>query len=343
MKEGRSLEELARVVTENERSKRDFIADTRQITLEDPDTLNIQDIGGFSLTELAHTQIAQRVQIPQKYYDRMRTDAPELLTRNVNHWFAAAPEPRLIRTLDGRARAFLSNRYRMLDHYDLLNAILPKLNKVGCMPESMEITERKLYLKCLFPRIEREVSVGDVVQAGLVISNSEIGLGSLRIEPLLYRLRCRNGLIAPDGGLVKFHLGRALGEDEDSAFEVYREETIKATDRAFWMRISDVVDALLTPDVFDRLVNRLREAKDQRMTDIPKAIEVTQTRLQLTDDERDGVLNALVESGESSLYALVNAVTAASQQTTDYDRATELERSAWSLLELPQSAWSSLN
>ena len=245
--------------------------------------------------------------------------------------------------MNGKARAFLSNRYRVLDNYDLLQSIVPKLRDVGCKPESMDITDRKLYLKCLFPRIEREVSVGDVVQAGLVISNSEVGLGCLRIEPLLYRLRCTNGLIAPDGGLVKFHLGRALGEDEDSAFEVYREETLRTTDKAFWMRICDVVDALLTPDVFDRLVDRLRDAKDQRMTDIPKAIEVTRTRLQLTDDERDDVLSALVESGESTLYGLVNAVTRASQKTADYDRATELERSAWSMLDLPQSAWQSLN
>jgi hypothetical protein len=342
MKQGRSLEELAAAVVASERQKRDFVADTRQLSLQPDSRLEIQDIGGFALTDLAHSQIAGRLGIPQKYYDRMRSDAPDLLAQNVNHWFAANPEPRLIRTMDGQARAFLSNRYRILDHYDLLNAILPKMHRTGCQPVSMEITERKLYLKCLFPKIEQEVAVGDVVQAGLVISNSEVGLGSLRVEPLLFRLVCENGLIAPDGGLTKYHLGRSWGDDEE-AFEMYREETIAATDRAFWMQVEDVVDALLTPAVFDGLVNRLREAKSQRLSDIPKTVEITRKHLRLSDEEQDGVLSALARGGELSVYGLVNAVTRASQLVGDYDRATELERAAWTLLELPRSAWESLN
>lgn len=342
MKQGRSLEELAREVVAQQNSKRDFISDTRQITLRSPEVLEIDEIGEFDLTDLAHSQIAQRVQIPQRYYDRMRSDAPALLTSNVNHWFSEQPETRLVRTLHGRARAFLSNRYRILDHYDLLNAILPKIHQVGCHPESMDITDRKLYLKCLFPAIEREVDVGDVVQAGLVISNSEVGLGSVRVEPLIYRLVCTNGLIAPDGGISKYHLGRAFGDDEH-AFELFREETVKATDQAFWMQVSDVVDALLTPEVFDKLVDRLREAKDQRVTDIPRTVEITGKHLHLTEDEASSVLQNLAEGGDLSLYGLTNAVTRTSQEILDYDRATELERSAWSLLDLPKGVWQSLN
>ena len=332
MKQGRSLEQIASVVIDNERNKRDFICDTRKLNMSEGG-LEVQDIGGFTLTDVAHGQIAQRVGIPQRYYDRMRSDAPHLLTDNVNHWFEANPEPRLLRTLNGRARAFLSNRYRILDHYNLLNAILPKLQDTGCDFVSMEVTDRKLYLKCLFPRIEREVSVGDLVQAGLVISNSEVGLGSVKVEPLIYRLVCENGLIAPDGGLSKYHLGRAMNND-DHALEIYREETIKQSDTAFFMQVADVVESLLKPEAFDGLVNRLRDAKERRITDIPETVEVTRKQLSLSDDERDGVLTALVEGGNPSIYGLINAVTGMSQQVADYDRATELEKGAWGLLEM---------
>jgi hypothetical protein len=331
MKQGRSLEELARVIIDQNQEKRDFVADTRKLSMQ-PESVEIQDVGGFSLTNVAHGQIAQRVGIPQRYYDRMRTDAPELLSDNVNHWFEANPEPRILRTLEGRARAFLSNRYRIFDHYDLLNAILPKLQDTDCDFVSMQVTDRKLYLKCLFPRIEREVSVGDPVQAGLVISNSEVGLGSVKVEPLIYRLVCENGLIAPDGGMTKYHLGRAMDEH---SIEIYREETIKQTDTAFFMQVGDVVDSLLKPDVFDGLVNRLRDAKDKHITDIPETVEVTRKQLSLSDDERDGVLTALVEGGNPSIYGLINPVTNMSQQVEDYDRATELEKGAWGLLDMP--------
>ena len=60
--------------------------------------------------DVAHRQIAARLEIPAKYYDRMRTEAPQMLAKNVNHWLHAQPETRMIRTLDGNVRAFLSDR-----------------------------------------------------------------------------------------------------------------------------------------------------------------------------------------------------------------------------------------
>jgi hypothetical protein len=46
------------------------------------------------------------------------------------------------------------------------------------------------------------------VQAGVVISNSEVGQGTLSVQPLIYRLICRNGLIAADRAMRKTHVGR---------------------------------------------------------------------------------------------------------------------------------------
>ena len=36
----------------------------------------------------------------------------------------------MVRTLDGNARAFLSDRYRRLDNYDLLAHVLPMLREL---------------------------------------------------------------------------------------------------------------------------------------------------------------------------------------------------------------------
>jgi hypothetical protein len=75
--------------------------------------------------------------------------------------------------------------------------------------ESVELTETRMYLKCITSRLTYEMAPGDVVQAGVVISNSEVGQGTLSVQPLLYRLVCRNGLIAADRSLRKTHVGRA--------------------------------------------------------------------------------------------------------------------------------------
>jgi hypothetical protein len=111
----------------------------------------------------------------------MKADAPALLADNVNHWFQETPERRMIRTLDGQARAFLSDRYHRIDNERIADAVLPVLVAdcghgavVSCC-----ITDSKLYLQALFPRLEGEVKTGDPVQGGVIISNGEIGNGAL--------------------------------------------------------------------------------------------------------------------------------------------------------------------
>jgi hypothetical protein len=89
------------------------------------------------------------------------------------------------------------------------------------------------------------VAPGDVVQAGVVVSNSEVGCGSLSVQPLVFRLVCRNGLIASDGALRKTHVGRILDTVED-AVTVFKDDTMLADDRAFFLRVRDVVEATVS-------------------------------------------------------------------------------------------------
>ncbi len=56
--------------------------------------------------------------------------------------------------------------------------------------------------------MKAEVEVGDVVIAGFVISNSEVGLGSLRVEPLVFRFVCKNGMICKDYAQKRYHVGK---------------------------------------------------------------------------------------------------------------------------------------
>ena len=57
---------------------------------------------------------------------------------------------------------------------------------MGKGPMSCEVTENRLYLKVVNHRLEMEVRKGDIVQAGVMISNSEVGLGAVSIQPLVY-------------------------------------------------------------------------------------------------------------------------------------------------------------
>lgn len=350
MKQGRTLIGLAEELERQLSTKVDMIVPT-------PLMHHVTDTGGatallieapdgskrFTATESCRRQLADRLKIPFAYFERMRTDQPELLDRNVNTWLHKEPEQRLIRTLDGRARAFLSDRYRRLDNYDLLEHVLPILRELpGARFESMELTETRMYVKVVTPRIEFEIQPGDLVQAGVVISNSEIGHGSLSVQPLAYRLVCRNGLIAPDRAMRKAHVGR-LQEASTEEITIFRDDTLAAEDKAFYLKVRDVVQAAVSQASFEQTAVKMRATLGIKLTGDPvKAVEVLATRYLLNEQERSGVLRSLIAESDLSGYGLVNAVTGYAQEVDNYDRATELEQLGGRLLDQSKAEWEAL-
>jgi hypothetical protein len=344
MKTGKSLIELATEVQRQAEGKRDYIADTRTVEMTANGQLQM-DVNDTQLTldVTAHThgQIAQRVDIPTRYYKRMQTEAPQLLANNVNHWFQENAERRMIRTLDSNVRAFLSDRYRIVDHFEILETVLPVVQEMGegIQIASTEITDQRLYLKVINPRLELEVQKGDVVQSGFVISNSEIGMGAVRVEPLIYRLVCTNGMIAQDYSQKRYHVGRAAASEEE-AFELYADETLKAYDEAFLLKVRDTVRAAVDITKFTTIVERMREATTQKIEGNPvKAVEVASKTFNLSQTESSGILTHLIQGGDLSAYGLLNAITRTAQDIENYDRATELETMGSKVLALPKTSW----
>ena len=247
----------------------------------------------------------------------------------------------MVRTLDGKARAFLSDRYRTLDNFDLSHAVLPILMEQPDMEiVSSQFTETRFYIKAVFPRITGEVAVGDAVQSGVVISNSEVGSGSLQVSPLIYRLVCLNGMISAYGGQKKYHVGRAAQGDSDT-FEIYRDETIQADDKAFWMKVQDTVRASTQQAVFETIVEKMRESKGLEITGRPvAAVEELAKKFTYTETQQGNILEHLMRGGDFSQYGLLNAVTRSSQDEDDYEAATQMERDGGRIIELPKSEWS---
>src|SRR5690606_19615141 len=99
----------------------------------------------------------QHCEIPAKYYDKMRAQAPDLLSANVNRWFQQGPEDRLVRMLDDKTRAFLSRSYRPLENEDLAIATIPPLRELNVDIMSMEVTDRRLYIKAVDKKVTREL------------------------------------------------------------------------------------------------------------------------------------------------------------------------------------------
>ncbi|MDE7192512.1 MAG: DUF945 domain-containing protein [Oscillospiraceae bacterium] len=349
MKHGRTLQELAVEIRRQAAEKRDYLAETNVINMV-PDISGTRFVvdgvdGDFSIAETAHKQIGQYTDIPWKYYDRMRSN-PELLAHNVNYWLhgiGAQPERRMIRTLDGSLRAFLSDRYRRIDNMQIAEAVLPIIGQMQeARVDSCEITDNKMYLKVVNPRLTAEVSKGDVVQAGIVVSNSEVGLGSVSVSPLIFRLVCTNGMIAQDSSVRKYHIGRANESDIDLG--IFRDETLEADDKALMMKLQDAVAAAVNQAVFAKIVDQLKDAKQAKIEarTVPKVVELTSKQVGITQYEQEGVLGHLIEGGDLSLYGLGNAVTRYAQDVKSYDRSTDLEAIGYKIITLAPTAWNTI-
>lgn len=363
---GMSLEEMASELTRQKEAKRDFVADTNHVkviddvdsptnltlTMTNPSATTGRRYERFPVNQHAVRQIGARLQIPAKFVDRLAQTHPDMLAYNVNELFHREPENRMIRTLDGQVRAFLSDKYRPLDNFDFANAVLPKLIEHGADVRSCDITDTRLYIKAIIPGIEQVVAKegtfhGDgghnpihTFKPGICLSNSEVGSGSLAVEPGIHEVDCSNMLIMGSNAMKKYHVGKRLS-DQDRMFELFTTATKSASDRAFWMQVQDLVQAGLDGTMFAKMVAEC-EAK-MNGTEIVRPSIAIKELTNLTENEQEGVLASLIKGGDLSQFGLQWAVTHYAQsEDVSYERQVELERVGGNIIELPTTQWTRL-
>jgi hypothetical protein len=342
MKSELSLTQLAAELERRQAAKQDMVANTSALWMSDDKKLQIGQPGHAPLpiNDTAHGQIADRLGIPVKYYNKMAATTPELLARNVNHWFKANPESRMIRTLDGNVRAFLSDRYARIENEEIAQMVLPALlEQEGVKIVSAAITEKRMYIKAVFTHIQAEIKVGDVVQSGVSISNSEVGLGAVNITPFVERLVCTNGMVINDSKFSARHLG-GRAQQGDGVFEMLTDETLKAEDKAILLKVRDVVRGSFDQVRFDAYCASMRAAAEDKIVgNITETVKVLAKKSSFTEFEESNVLRHLIEGADLSRWGLLNAVTRTAQDVETYDRSHELETLGGSILTLPKSEW----
>jgi hypothetical protein len=361
MKTGRSLQDLAAEIERQNETKKDFIASTTQMSIEPIDgkfNLIVGDKDPFPIKDIAHDQIAEHTKIPRAYYNRMKTEAPGLLATNVDTWFEKNPTKRMVRTLDGGARAFLSDKFAPLDNFDFAQATLPILAERKLKVQSCEITDKRLYIKAVDEQLFKDVPVGhkmgdgshrifDTCAPAIILSNSEVGFGRLLVETGIYTSACTNLALFAKGGMKRTHVGARHmltdGMDVADLEEIMSHHTKRKTMEALWLQVRDVLKSAFDEKVVGKRLEELAEAAGRKIEGrVDKVMEVVQEKFGLNDDEGGSVLRHLIEGGRLDQLGLSNAITRAAQDVESYDRATELEYAGGAVIELPRTEWARL-
>ena len=176
-----------------------------------------------------------------------------------------------------------------------------------------------------------------------MISTSDVGAGSLRVEPFLNRLVCLNGMIMSTS-MKKRHLGSNQAEKE--VMELLSDKTKELNDKAFFATVRDVLIGTMNPANFEREINKLREAADQMITnfDLEQVVELSMEKVGVKGESiKTGILSALASGNEGaglSKWGLANSFTRAAQaDSLDYDSATDLERAGGEIINLSHTDW----
>lgn len=327
------------------------------------------DDGGvlrFFPTDYALAQLAEKMGIPGKYFQRCGEELPELLLQNVNGWLQREPEAtRLLRGVkqeQGLAlRALLSDRYRILDNEDLaltaLEAAQDAMQAAGQPAPQVfgwEISERTMDLLICAPGLTADLKAGeggersqaaegqgdgshnflapdkggpDTVFAAVRVRNSETGGGGSQVLPSAMRRVCSNRLMLGTD-LAQIHLGRTLSEELVLSGETRREEN-----RLVFSKIRDAVRATFTPERFAQLVEAIRSTRKVLVVKPADATTVLCEREGFSESRRDSILAAYkreVRADADTLFDLTQALTQAAhaERAENPDGAFELEQAA---------------
>lgn len=310
------------------------------------DSKNFTEFHDYVPTELCHQQISEKLGIPKKYYERMMVEHPELLEHNINLWLAKDEKIKyLLRTFDndgsGIARALLSDRFHMLDNYDVLFNALQAIKEMGVKVEitKAQVTDKRMYLHVVCPEIEIQAdaflreylktndAVGNGIVSGLVISNSEVGLGTFEIRPRAVICKCNNGMVVKDDSYKRVHLGAKM----DTGEIAWSEKTKQKNFELIMSQTQDAVRQFLSADHLGKMVHKIAEAHKIQLEHPIDTIQHVCKELAVNDTRKAEILKYFCEDGDSKASGVFQAITR-SAQNMGADEQYDVEAAAFAIL-----------
>ena len=280
----------------------------------------------LSITKPCHSQISERLEIPIKYYHRMASEVPELLAKNVNAWLKRSERDFFIRGLGDSVRAFLSERYRVIDHLDMLYCSLNELQAHEAEVEDCFLSETEMNVKIKSNKLRDFIRhKDDLIIGGLLLTNSETGHKALRVEPRIFRVQCSNGMVIEVFMTRQIHLGN--GDDMPDEL-IYL--SVRRSIRELFSRFGEITQAL-------------RETTEIKVNNPQKVINNIVEHYRLSETQKENILIAFGAEPEYDKYGIANAITRAAQAEESWERSLDLERIGGKLVALAAQEFKKLD
>lgn len=254
----------------------------------------------------------------------------------------------------GVGRALLSDRFRIVDNFDVLLSVLGGLQSAGFGGEDgspieiqgCDLTENRMRVRIYSPAVNfiatewlkgyrnpfghgpgahsgYDQGEEPIVFAGFEVSNSETGGGAFTICPRIVVKICRNGYQLTKHVLREIHLGGKLEAGEIA----WSADTQQKNLDLVKSMTADAVGSFLSVDFLEE---RIAELTEEGKAEVPalvakKVVEHVAKAQKFSDNEAEGILGAFIGGGQFTAGGVGHAVTAHAQNVADPERAAELE------------------
>ena len=277
--------------------------------------------GPLPLRDLAFTQLCQRIGAPAGFIREL----PEALQLTNMNWRLQVEERSArLRLSNGEVRGVLGESYSAFDDDSVLEAVGEALDRAGLLREvraRATAVGTHTILRLTLPTESVAIKVRDVIEYGLDVGNSELGVRSVQLIPVTYRLLCKNGMRGryAQAAMRLRHVGESERLHEKLLDAIPRALEAARADIALWTRAAS---ALVT--------SALAELQGLRTLGLRRGEQDAVGRQLLAAAEAGGANVAGDDLEEAlrvptTLYDVANAITATARERGDVAKRLALE------------------
>jgi hypothetical protein len=316
-----TYEELYNRIINSAKYNDDYICNMSQLIMNTECDLHVPNGFTLKITENAFRQICTCIQAKEfieyglhLYNIKEYYKLSSLFNFHLNEYLKNNSDRELlIRGKLGKCRAVLSNKYTIIDDCEIMDAFNQiKNDNIKLVSANIDDHRTTIRLKFEDKMLNLDPKVNDIVNIGLIIMNSEVGLSSFMLMPYVYRLVCTNGMVTStmEQGKKYKHVG------EKDIFSLIN-NTIDFINDNYEIELEN----------FSRLKSIQLE---QPM--IMEEIESISNKYRYPISFVDNVRQSYLEEKDNTAYGLVNSFTRAAQ-TYEHEKRLEIETHAGEIMD----------
>jgi hypothetical protein len=276
-------------------------------------------------------QVAKLCGLPKKWVNEKLVGDDwerELLTHTFNEIFNHREQRQLVRVVNEETRGIMSDKFRRIDSRPIIESFANACSTYGAVPVEGYYLQTKVAIKALLPMVFEPVP-NEIIAYGVVLQNSDYGLGTYSLRKILLRLWCTNYAIAEEM-LRQVHLGKRLPDNIS-----FSEKTHLLDTETMVSATTDIMEEAFNPNSVNALINAVKEAHETEIS--PTRIKEF-LKAKLNKEETKQVTDAFMSPdvvnmppGQSKLR-LSNAISWIAGKTDNGQRKLEMQQIAGKLI-----------